>query len=457
MPFSQPPSALFNSFKFEYKITLGYLVFGFIWILFSDKILDSLIEDHDLLLKLQIFKGFFFVTVTSLLLFLFVKRHMNQLRLVETQRNESEYRFTKLYENSPFGMVLSDKSFVFLKVNPSFCRMLGYDEPEFKQMTFRDITHPVDAQRDLVNVAKLMNKEVDVYRTEKRYLRKDGSIMWGSLTVTSIYNSNGGFLYNLGVVEDITLRKEAEAEVAQLNATLEQRIVQRTAQLEEANKELEAFSYSVSHDLRAPLRHINGYVELLNERYRENLPDKALHYLNTVTDAAKQMGKLIDDLLQLSRTGRQELRQSKVDLNGLVKEVIEKIEEDFPTRRIGWSIHELPLVFGDYALLKQVWVNLVENAVKYTRLKEKAEIIVGFKDEKDAYVFYIGDNGVGFDMKYAHKLFGVFQRLHTQSEFEGTGVGLANVKRIVNKHNGSVWVDATPDLGATFYFSLPKK
>jgi light-regulated signal transduction histidine kinase (bacteriophytochrome) len=230
----------------------------------------------------------------------------------------------------------------------------------------------------------------------------------------------------------------------------------RTAQLEAANKELEAFSYSVSHDLRAPLRHINGYVDLLNERFNDDLPEKAQHYLAVVTDASKQMGTLIDDLLQFSRTGRQEVRQAGMDMNVLVKEVLEKIEPFCNNRDIHWNIQVLPQVYGDYSLLKQVWFNLLDNAIKYTRNKKTADISIGYKDEEKSFVFFVHDNGVGFDMKYAHKLFGVFQRLHSQSEFEGTGIGLANVQRIILKHTGKVWAEAEAGKGATFFFSLPK-
>lgn len=246
-------------------------------------------------------------------------------------------------------------------------------------------------------------------------------------------------------------------ENVQLIEGLESSIDERTAQLKVANKELEAFSYSVSHDLRAPLRYINGYVDLLNSRFRDNLPEKALHYLETITDAAKQMGTLIDDLLQFSRTGRQEVHKARLNMTALINEVLEKNKTDIETRNIKVSVQEMPEVFGDYSLLKQVWINLIENAVKYTRLQKYPEIAIEFEKQKGNFIFSIRDNGVGFDMKYVHKLFGVFQRLHSQSEFEGTGIGLANIQRIIQKHNGQVWAEGEPDKGATFFFSLPQK
>ncbi|MFA5848767.1 MAG: PocR ligand-binding domain-containing protein [Bacteroidales bacterium] len=281
-------------------------------------------------------------------------------------------------------------------------------------------------------------------RLENEFTFPNGTTGWFDLSIQPM--PEGAFILSI----DITERKQQEEK-------LEQRVIERTYQLEMANKELEAFSYSVSHDLRAPLRHINGYVDLLNDRFQDNLPEKASHYLGVITDAAKQMGLLIDELLQFSRTGRQELHKVKIDMNVLVSEVLEdKIKPFIKDRKIIWSVQELPVVFGDHALLKQVWVNLIDNAVKYTKYKESAEISINFKEEKENFVFYICDNGVGFDMKYSSKLFGVFQRLHSQSEFEGTGIGLANVQRILYKHNGSIWAEAEPDNGATFFFNIPK-
>ncbi len=257
--------------------------------------------------------------------------------------------------------------------------------------------------------------------------------------VDKLHKSEKAMLY---MVEDLN------------NLTME--LQEEKRKLELSNKELEAFSYSVSHDLRAPLRHIHGYVEMLQEKYTLDLPQQAQHYLSVITNAAKQMGILIDELLQFSRMGRQELRKTRINMNELVDQVIENTKQTTSSRDIAWNKQELPQVFGDSTLLKQVWVNLLDNAVKYTSKKEKAEIGIGFTENESHFVFFIRDNGVGFDMKYAHKLFGVFQRLHTQTEFEGTGIGLASVQRIVHKHNGRTWAEAEPDNGATFFFSIPK-
>jgi len=256
--------------------------------------------------------------------------------------------------------------------------------------------------------------------------------------------------------------KEKEKRAAELIIANKELVFQnrekekRAAELIIANKELEAFSYSVSHDLRAPLRHINGYVDLLLSRFYDPLPDKARHYLDNIADSSRQMGILIDDLLQFSRTGRQEMRQTNLDMNIIVQKVLAPIKQENRERNIEWRIASLPHVYGDQAMLYLVWSNLLGNAVKFTLTREKTIIEINVIDENDAFIFSICDNGVGFDMKYAQKLFGVFQRLHTNDEFEGTGIGLANVHRIIFRHGGRTWAEAEPDKGATFYFSLPK-
>jgi PAS domain S-box-containing protein len=252
---------------------------------------------------------------------------------------------------------------------------------------------------------------------------------------------------------DITDRRLREEQIRTLNRNL----ARRTTELQATNKELEAFAYSISHDLRAPLRHVAGYTELLRKNAAARLDDKSRRYVTLILDAAKRMGNLIDDLLAFSRIGRAETRQALVSLDALVKEALEEIRPETEGRAITWAVGALPKVYADRAMLRVVLVNLMSNAVKFTRTRPQARVEIGCMDTDDGETcVFVRDNGVGFDMKYADKLFGVFQRLHPAEAFEGTGIGLATVQRIVYRHGGRVWADSVVDEGATFYFSIPE-
>jgi PAS domain S-box-containing protein len=252
---------------------------------------------------------------------------------------------------------------------------------------------------------------------------------------------------------DITERKRREQEIENLNLEL----AKRSAALESINKELEAFAYSVSHDLRAPLRHMAGFTELLQKKISSVVDEKSNRYLAMILDSAKRMGNLIDDLLAFSRIGRAETRTTQVSLAQLVKEALTEFRQDTEGRNISWKIGALPDFYGDRSMLRLVLVNLISNAIKFTRTRPQAEIEIGCADgNSDDLVVFVRDNGVGFDMKYVNKLFGVFQRLHDSDAFEGTGIGLATVQRIIHRHGGKVWAEGVVDGGATFYFSAPK-
>jgi light-regulated signal transduction histidine kinase (bacteriophytochrome) len=252
---------------------------------------------------------------------------------------------------------------------------------------------------------------------------------------------------------DITDRKRREEEIQGLNKEL----AKRSAELESINKELEAFAYSISHDLRSPLRHMAGYTELLQKVASSVVDEKSNRYMAMILESAKRMGNLIDDLLAFSRIGRVETRKTLVSLAQLVRETLTEVRQDTEGRDIAWKIGALPDFYGDRSMLRVVLVNLIANAVKFTRTRSRAEIEIGCADgNKDEFIIFVRDNGVGFEMKYAHKLFGVFQRLHRSDEFEGTGIGLATVQRIINRHGGRVWAEGVVDRGATFYFSAPR-
>ncbi|MGA2191884.1 MAG: PAS domain S-box protein [Nitrospirota bacterium] len=250
-------------------------------------------------------------------------------------------------------------------------------------------------------------------------------------------------------------RLRVNGEIKKLNDELEQRVVERTAELTAVNSELEAFTYSVSHDLRAPLRHIHGFVDLLNQNSSRDLDDKGKRYLKNISEAASQMGNLVDDLLSFSRMGRTEIKKIPINLGNIIYGVINEMKGDLKDRSIEWKIEKLEPVYGDPSMLRLVIVNLIANAIKFTRTKDKAVIEIGSYAEAGENVVYVKDNGVGFDMRYVDKLFGVFQRLHSAAEFEGTGIGLANIRRIVGRHGGRTWAESALGEGAAFYFSLP--
>jgi PAS domain S-box-containing protein len=292
------------------------------------------------------------------------------------------------------------------------------------------------------------------YDTEFRVIRPDGSLHVLSARGKIHRDEAGRPVRITGACWDITERKRAEEQIKELNQTLEHRVADRTSELEAANKELEAFTYSVAHDLRAPLRHIQGFSAVLTEDFGPRLDPAAIEYLKRIVESTQHMGCLIDDLLGFAHVGRQELCVQATGLNTLVREVLRDLKHETEGRNIEWRIADLPFVDCDRGLMKQVFYNLLSNAAKYTRPRNPAIIEAAHTSLKGQSVFSVKDNGVGFNMKYAAKLFGVFQRMHRREDFEGTGVGLATAQRIVNKHGGRIWAEAELDKGATFFFSL---
>ena len=285
-----------------------------------------------------------------------------------------------------------------------------------------------------------------------------------------VFGADGNIEYIIHRVEDVTdfVRQKSQsvpntaemsARMVQMEAEIfqsSQKVKAANLELEATNKELEAFSYSVSHDLRAPLRHIDGFIELLKKKIIETADDSIKRYLNIISQASKKLGSLIDELLAYSRTGRTKLITKEVDLNELVKEVLMELEPQTENRKINWQIDSLPSIQADYNLIKLVYQNLLSNSIKFTREKEEAVIQLTASEENGKYILRVKDNGAGFDMAYSERLFGVFQRLHREDEFEGTGIGLANVRRIVHMHSGDIWAEGKVNEGAEFTFSIPK-
>ncbi|MBG1240967.1 PAS domain S-box protein [Nostoc sp. NZL] len=377
--------------------------------------------------------------------------------LAEETLRDSEERYRILTEVSPQAIWMGDSNSGITYCNQYWFDYSGLTMEQTAGYGWIDIIHPDDRDRVFKTSMQALANATN-YEVEIRFRRvSDGSYRWHIVRGLPFRDAAGEIIKWVGVASDIHDRKVAEAALQQLNEMLEQRIQERTIQLEAANKELESFSYSVSHDLRSPFRHIAGFIELLQKRHSStSLDETSQRYLKIIAETAKQAGTLIDELLTFSRMGRTEMRYIDLNMEQLVEEIKRDLQTQIPGRRINWHMESLPEVQGDPSMLRLVLRNLIDNAVKYTQTRNPAEITVGSTDNENEVVFFVQDNGVGFNMQYVHKLFGVFQRLHSDPQFEGTGVGLANVQRIIHRHNGRVWAEAIIDSGATFYFSLPK-
>ena len=383
-----------------------------------------------------------------------VTRDVTERRNAEEALKKSRTLYESLFENAPDAVVVVDNRGLIRKVNQQAELLFGYLREEMVGWRVERLM-PERFQKAHLRHLRSYFKDPRVRRMGTGLalygISRDGREFPLDIMLTPMETGEGA--WSFAVIRDVTLQKQNEARIRELNSSLQSQVEQLIA----SNREQEAFSYTISHDLRAPLRHILGFVELLETRDLSALDQKSRHYLQVITGAGRKMGELIDDLLSFSRIGRVEMSQCEVDLHALVRGVVAAVAETARDRDIEWEIGPLPTVLADPEMLRQVMVNLIGNAVKFTRPRARARIEVGTQDLEGETLVYVRDNGVGFDFRYVHKLFGVFQRLHTSDEFEGTGVGLANVQRIIERHGGRVWAEGAVDAGATIWFSLPKK
>lgn len=387
-----------------------------------------------------------------------LKSEIAEKRKTEAKLREEKNKFQMYLDIAAIMIVVLDKSGNVKLINKKGCKILGFKEHEILEKNWFDNFIPDEEKLIVRNVQfSVLNKNIDKYETFENYvLTKSGQKRLISWNNSVLYDSAGEIISTISSGEDITEKREAEEIIKRMNFELEEKVRERTEELEMLNKDLESFSYSISHDLRAPLRHIQGFSELLKQHISDK-DSQLSKYISMILNSSNEMGIMIEKLLEFSKFGRKVLKKSQLDLNSILNDILISIEEDTKNRVIVWDIQNLPKITGDEHLIKIALSNLISNAVKYTSKRDSARIEIGFYPKASGNVIYVKDNGAGFDMNFSEKLFGVFQRLHGAEEFDGTGIGLAIVKRIVNKHGGQVWASGKQGKGATFYISLPYK
>jgi PAS domain S-box-containing protein len=374
----------------------------------------------------------------------------------ESSLIESERKFKSVFESSNIA-----KSITLLtgeiNVNKAFCDMLGYPMEELTNKKWSDITPPEEVD--------MLNKEVDMLikgvkqstRIKKRYVHKNGSFIWTDVSVALVSDNDGNPLYFLTTVVDITEQKHAEMVINKLNQELEERVARRTDQLESANRELETFAYSVSHDLKAPLRGIDGYSKLLDDLYKNKLDEEARFFISSIRSSTLKMNQIIDDLLEYSRLDRSHMTRERIKIREFISSVISVYNEEIASNKFRLILESPDIeIIADPKGLKIALRNLIENSIKFSAVKPEPFIRIRVEEKKSSWLLSVNDNGVGFDMKYYRKIFVIFQRLHKAEEFPGTGIGLAMVSKAMQKMNGKTWAESTPGVGSTFYLEMPK-
>jgi PAS domain S-box-containing protein len=390
-------------------------------------------------------------------------RDITETELLQDALRASEVRLRVLFDHAPIGAGEVTLGGELVRINRYFCQFVGYTADEVLSMRWLEDFLPSDnIEVDLAIQQRLLSGEIDSYSADRRFIQKGGGVIWGEVQRSLVRDPAGRPLLYIDTVRDITAEREAEAEVRTLTAELEARVEQRTAELELSNKNLQAFSYSIAHDLRTPLRGLNGFSEALLEEFGELLGETGCSYAERIQAASERMGTIIDDMLRLSQVTHTDMNLEAVDLSAEVAAIADGLRSVDPGRRVSFAIQEGVWVTADPILIRTVLDNLIENAWKFTAGREDAIIefaatttATATATADDATVCcYVRDNGAGFDPAYVHKLFQPFQRLHTTLEFPGTGVGLASVQRIIERHGGHTWAEGTVDGGATFYFTL---
>lgn len=378
---------------------------------------------------------------------------ISERKKAEEKLTEALEQSSNIIQTSPHAIIVTDKASIITVWNKAAEEMFGWKEEELigERVPFV----PDYKLEEVREVRRRLMQGESIFNFETFRLHKNGSLVEVSFSASPFRNVKGEIAGILAIVQDISKRRQAEEEIKKLNEELELRVIERTKQFEAANRELEAFSYSVSHDLRAPLRAMAGFARILHDGYSSSLDEEGNRVLQIITGNAKKMGSLIDDLLAFSRLGKQETHFSNVNMYEIAQAVYQDLASEKEMSEITFILNNIPSAFGDASMIKQVWVNLIGNALKFSSLKEHRTIEIDCLQIGAENIYSVKDNGAGFNMKYVNKLFGVFQRLHSASQFEGTGVGLAIVQRIIHRLNGRVWAEGIENGGATFYFTLP--
>lgn len=445
----------FERLRPETRIALIYAVFGGLWIWWSDSLLFTLVSDGPTLTRLQNYKGWGFVLASALLIFFLIQRERIWRESIQRKSVESEERYRNLVEVSPDAILVNRENQIIF-VNSAGVTMIGAQNAgEVLGKSPFQIFHP--DYHDIIRerIHHMLTTRTNSPPLEEKIIRLDGGITPVEVVATPIQYD--GVTSILIVMHDITNRKQAEAEILKLNVELEQRVLQRTAQLAAANKELELFSYSVSHDLRAPLRAISGFAQIVARRHRSALNEEGQRYVDNIVLASRRMGELIDDLLTYSRLGRSAVGRGPIPLG----EVLHVLVVDFSAQiqecqGILEVAADLPVVLGDRTMLHQIFTNLLQNALTYHNSDVPLHVAVTWQTVDDAVLICVSDNGIGIAPEYHEKIFNIFQRLHSDDEYPGTGIGLATVKKCAALLDGQVWVESEPGDGSRFFVKLPQ-